>query len=230
MKPVITSGAYGWRHSHWSECYYPEGLPSGEPEYDADDWRLNYYSNDFDSVLVPAIYWQSATVEDCASWLDDVHSDFEFFVECYAPAMDQSSLIQLSDVLSVLNPQLSALVVTEGRVPASSAAEKAALLDLIDGLGINIYGCTANSNSQRIWLPGEATDKTAGQVADSMLPSNLAFFNLDLKDLRQARACVERFAAQLDDDVSQASIIVNHPQLQADDLLRFRSVLAMMGY
>lgn len=230
MKPAITAGAYGWRHPHWSGCYYPEGLPSGEPEYDADDWRLSYYSNDFESVLVPAIYWQSATVEDCASWLDDVHPDFEFFVECYASVMDQPSLIQLAEVLSVLKPQLSALVVTESRVPASIAAEKAALLDLTDGLGINVYGFAAHSRSQGLWLPGEATDKMAGQVADNLLPSNFALFNLDLKDLRQARACVERFVAQLDADVSQASIIVNHPQLQADDLLRLRSVLVLMGY
>ncbi|MDT8282186.1 MAG: hypothetical protein RQ982_05160, partial [Gammaproteobacteria bacterium] len=99
MKPVITSGAYGWHHPHWSESYYPEGLPSGEPEYETDDWRLRYYSNDFDCVLVPAIDWQSATIEDCASWLDDVHADFEFFVECYAPALDRLSLIQLAEVL-----------------------------------------------------------------------------------------------------------------------------------
>lgn len=230
MKPAITAGAYGWRHSHWSGCYYPEGLPSGELEYDADDWRLSYYSNDFDSVLVPAIYWQTATAEDCVSWLDDVPSDFEFFVECYAPVMDQPSLIQLDQVLSVLKPQLSALVVTESKAAMTGAAEKAALFDLINGLEINVYGFAAHPGSQAIWLPEEATEQTAGQAEDKTLPSSFALFSLDLKDLRQARDWVERFAAQLEADVSQASIIVNHPQLQADDLLRLRSVLALMGY
>ena len=52
LKQMMNLGAYGWRHKHWSNTFYPEDLP-----VDADDdWRLAYYSNEFNAVLVPADY------------------------------------------------------------------------------------------------------------------------------------------------------------------------------
>jgi len=44
---------------------------------------------------------------------------------------------------------------------------------------------------------------------------------------------VEQFAAQINDNEmneSEATIIVNHTQLQAGNLSKFRSVLDVMGY
>ncbi|VAW50835.1 hypothetical protein MNBD_GAMMA06-453, partial [hydrothermal vent metagenome] len=59
VKQKIIPGAYGWRQKHWSNSFYPEDLPA------EDDWRLTYYSNEFDVVLVPADYWQAGKINTC---------------------------------------------------------------------------------------------------------------------------------------------------------------------
>ena len=106
MKQNINLGAYGWRQSHWLNTYYPEDLPvDGD-----DDWRLTYFSNEFNAVLVPADYWQTGKNIDCESWLDAVHEGFQFFVECHVDMLDFISMAELSAELKKLRPQLSALV------------------------------------------------------------------------------------------------------------------------
>ena len=77
MRQSINLGAYGWRQPHWDNGFYPEDLPVDGP----DDWRLTYYSNEFNTVLVPADYWQTSEKADCGIWLDAVHDEFQFFVE-----------------------------------------------------------------------------------------------------------------------------------------------------
>ena len=83
MKQTINLGAFGWLHPHWINSYYPEDLP--------EDWRLGYYSNEFNTVLVPAVYWQDMRADVCEGWMDDVHQDFRFFVECNIRMFDDIS-------------------------------------------------------------------------------------------------------------------------------------------
>jgi len=52
LKQTINLGAYGWRHGRWSGTFYPDDLPMADDE----DWRLAYYSNEFNAVMVPADY------------------------------------------------------------------------------------------------------------------------------------------------------------------------------
>ena len=61
LKKTINPGAYGWRHKHWLESFYPEDLPVNGSE----DWRLSYYSNEFNTVMVPCDYWKSGESIDC---------------------------------------------------------------------------------------------------------------------------------------------------------------------
>lgn len=230
MKQTINLGAYGWRHSHWSRSFYPEDLPVEGDE----DWRLAYYSNEFDSVLVPAAYWQgnclqAGQINDCEEWLDSVHEDFQFFVECHASMFDSVSLADLTESLKILKPQLSALVFLDENQQGSDSicpsairpgavcpdAIKQQFIKLADVLAVDVFGLE----------PGSAIRSNA--------QSAFAFIEDELSDLRSARACVEQFAAQINDDeanASQATIIVHHPQLQAGNLSKFRSVLEIMGY
>ena len=117
MKQNINIGAYGWRHSHWLNDFYPDDMPvAGE-----EDWRLAYYSNEFNTVLVPADYWQSqseqAQAVDCECWLDDVNDEFQFFVECHGGMFEHVSSDEMIKQLEILQPQLSALVFLEGKQP-----------------------------------------------------------------------------------------------------------------
>lgn len=201
MEQTINLGAYGWRQTHWSGTFYPEDLPMT----DDDDWRLAYYSNEFNAVLVPADYWLDAQGADCEAWLDSVHADFKFFVECRASMLDSLSLADLSAALKKLSPQLSALVLLdEGQsMPAST---KQPFIELASSLQVEVF------------------DLAAGKPDFLLLED-------DLSDLRASRVAVEQFVAQTEDKASdEATIIVDHAQLPAANLSKFRSMLEIMGY
>ena len=216
MKQNIDPGVYGWRHSHWLNSFYPEDLPvEGR-----DDWRLTYYSNEFNAVLVPASYWQVNEKMDCESWLDAVHEDFKFFVECHVNMLDFISVAELEANLKQLQPQLSALVFVDDK-QLMSASVKKQFDSLIDALAVDVFGlealaATSGLPQNKLWR-----DKDSDR-------SNFALIENDLTDLRAVKNIVEDFALQLEE--AAATIIVNHPRLQASDLSKFRSMLEIMGY
>lgn len=226
LKQSINLGANGWRHKHWLSSFYPEDLP-----VDDEDWRLAYYSNEFSAVLVPVDYWQSESVNECEDWLDSVHSEFRFFVECHAGMFERILLADLTTALKILAPQLSALIFLDEN-PLISDDVKGQFLTLADSLGIEVVGLAADSampaQVKKPWRP----DGQAGGAEDLSGFSNFAFFEDDLSDLRSARIMVEQFVSAVSDDVvdTEATIIVNHPRLQADNLSKFRSVLDIMGH
>lgn len=224
MKQMINLGAYGWRHKHWSNTFYPEDLPVE----DGEDWRLAYYSNEFNAVLVPADYWQTEQIDDCEDWLDSVHPDFQFFVECHHGMFDTISLTDLTGALKKLTPRLSALVFLEENQQVSDAIKKQ-FIELVDSLEIDVYGSVLGSGKPAIWRP----DRPPASPHENLQQSGFAFIEDELSDLRSARVYVEQFAAQINDTVvnaAEATLIVNHPQLQAGNLSKFRSVLEIMGY
>ena len=231
MKQSINLGAYGWRYKHWSKSFYPEDLPADDDE----DWRLAYYSNEFNAVLVPVDHWQAEPINDCEDWLDSVHSGFQFFVECHPAMFDVISLAELTRVLTILKPQLPALIYLD-EDPSISDDIKRQFIALADSLGIEVFGLGDDSEkpsqANKIWRPDA---QPSGQYASQQdLPkfSNFAFIEDELADLRRARAMVEQFVLSINDDAdnAEATIIVNHPQLQASNLGKFRSILDIMGY
>jgi hypothetical protein len=65
--------ARGWERSDWWGEFYPEDLP--------EDWRLSYFANAFQSVLVPAASWREAPRGRLAQWAEDVPDRFRFYLE-----------------------------------------------------------------------------------------------------------------------------------------------------
>lgn len=217
MKLSINLGAYGWRQPHWSNTFYPEDLPVCEPE----DWRLTYFSNEFNAVLVPAHYWQTGEHVDCERWLDAVHDDFQFFVECHVNMLAVMSMAELTINLKKLQPQLFGLVFLDEhqQLPVSVKKQFYALADSLaaETFGLDVTaGSTLESSKNDIWRP------------DRICPSSFAFIENDLCDLRLARKIVEDFTSLSESEV--ATIIVDHAQLQASDLSKVRSMLEIMGY
>ena len=212
MKKNINPGAYGWRHQHWIKSFYPEELPVNSSE----DWRLSYYSNEFNTVMVPFDYWQTGETADCEDWLDDVGENFQFYVECHENMLANISLSELTDSLKKLQPQLSGLVFLQAN---RSAKEK--FTPVIDALGVEVFESVPAFDS--------AGQKT-GQ-SDNPFLSSLVIVENELSDLRAARTVVENIIAQWPDAHSREfTIIFNHPKLKAENLSRFRSVLEIMGY
>jgi hypothetical protein len=212
LKKNINPGAYGWRHQHWLKSFYPEELPVNG----AEDWRLSYYSNEFNTVMVPFNYWQPGETVDCEGWLDDVGENFQFFVECHESMLASISLSELTASLKKLQPKLSGLVFLEGN---QSVKEK--FTPVIDALGVEVFESIPvfNSMGQQV------------QQSDKPFSSTLMIIENDLSDLRAARTVVENIAAQWPDEQSrEITMIFNQPNLKAENLGKFRSVLEIMGF
>jgi len=214
LTPHIELGAYGWRHAHWLDTFYPADLPA--------DWQLTYYSNAFNTVLVPADYWQTKETLDCEGWLDAVHPGFQFFVECHGGMLDPIPYDELTDNLKSLGPRLSGLVFLDEKQQLSAAVIKQFNF-LVESLQVAIYGPNVLpvDDANNIWRVG------IPQIA------HFAWIENDLTDLRAARNIVEDFVSSLpnrDSAMPDATIIVDHPALQASDLSKFRSLIEIMGY
>jgi len=221
----IRVGAYGWCHSSWLNDFYPDDLPVGK----GDDWRLAYYSNEFNSVLVPADYWldKSGRTQsvDCEQWQDDVNDDFQFNVECCADMFVQLSFDEIAGQLKKLQPKLSALVIPEdwSKVPQLLQGQ---FCDLADLLMVDIFTDNRPVDTD-LDLPVKNIWRQEGQHE-----TTLAVFSLDLTDLRLARTIVDDFmsqASEMEQNNHEATIIVSHPELRAGNLSQFRTVLEIMG-
>lgn len=228
-------GAYGWMHDSWNGTFYPEDLPQ--------DWQLSYYSNEFNAVLVPAGVWSedfcatSETSFSCEDWLDSVSDDFHFYIECRP---DMLSKISLSDIsfqafsenLQILQPQLAGFVVIDEEIPAASVK---IITGLADSLETAMFASYSNrqvglKNRQATYFQDERKSLF-----------HFALLENDLLDLRVVRILVEDFVersrikrseiniSDLSSGSEPAAIIVNHPTLSANELLKFRSVLEIMG-
>jgi len=69
----IVVGACGWQHDQWQGQFYPDDIPF--------DWRLAYYANEFDTLLLPFEMWSKYKLEEIESWLEDVPAGFDLFFE-----------------------------------------------------------------------------------------------------------------------------------------------------
>lgn len=72
----IELAAYGWDSPAWS-IFYPEDLP---PE-----WRLDFYRNEFTSLVLPAAEWAEVSIDEAAGWLDEAPAGFHFYWELDGP-------------------------------------------------------------------------------------------------------------------------------------------------
>lgn len=226
MKIDIKTGAYGWRHSAWLNSFYPDDLPAEGEE----DWRLAYYSNEFNTVLVPTDYWQhqsgQAQAVDCERWLDDVNDDFQFLVECHAGMFEHQSFDEVAGQLKKLQPQLSALIFFESQQKMPELLQDK-LCELADSLKVNVFADSKSVDCD-LDLPIRDIWRQKNQHY-----SDLALVDNDLTDLRLARTIVDDFMSQtadIEQKGRKATIIASHPGLQASDLSQFRAMLEVMGY
>ena len=63
----------GWDHAGWTHAFYPDDLP---PE-----WRLAYFCNEFDAVLVPEAVWRPLAPAQMGEWLKECGECSRFFLE-----------------------------------------------------------------------------------------------------------------------------------------------------
>ncbi len=84
----IRLGAFGLEHADLLNNFYPEDLP--------EDWRLGFYANEFNALLVPESVWRDESL-DLEDWLD-VPEAFCFYFECNE-GTDKSRLDKFESLL-----------------------------------------------------------------------------------------------------------------------------------
>ena len=91
----VVVGSRGWLHEQWIRSYYPEDIP--------DEWRLGFYANEFNTLLVPWAQWSEST-EALEEGLEDTDDDFHLYLEL--PDTQQS----LPEHIQVIASQANGLV------------------------------------------------------------------------------------------------------------------------
>lgn len=104
-KPLLF-GCADWQHARWEAEYYPADLPA--------DWRLSYYANDMDCVLLPEQCWRGVDAAVLEGWREDVAPGFLFFLESSIAAGDEAALGQASALGSALGGVVSATGLARG--------------------------------------------------------------------------------------------------------------------
>ena len=95
----VVVGARGWLHEQWIRSYYPEDIPG--------EWRLGFYANEFNTLLVPWAQW-SESIEVLEEGLEDTDDDFHLYLEL--PDTPQT----LPEHWHVVADQVRGLVCTQG--------------------------------------------------------------------------------------------------------------------
>ena len=98
-KPEIRVGARGWDFEQWGGEFYPDDLP--------EDWRFSFYSNDFQTVLVPASYLLKFSLDDWSESIEDTGKEFWFYIEIEESASWQ----EIEPYLRVFSDKLKGIVV-----------------------------------------------------------------------------------------------------------------------
>ena len=125
MSESLRVGSYGWRHDHWRPNFYDDDLP--------EDWRLTFYANEFNTVLVPASYLDES--RDIEQWCEDVNEGFQFYCE-WPEHMDSTDA--LVEELSSMGEKLGGILLN------SNIQLK---------IDCPVYSWQANDDLTGIWQP-----------------------------------------------------------------------------
>ena len=204
MNENLVIGACDWRHKHWSKSFYPEELPS--------DWCLGFYSNEFETVLVPSSRWQDESGYRCEDWLDEVNEQFRFYVEL-PPALSEgeSGRERFIHDMKLLEDVLGGVILT-----TESGAHTSGLCAWLNDALPDIPQLSPVTAAERYQCYRDAGRGVA-----------MVRLHHDLVDKRDARMLLER---ALQGGCESAQIcIVDSDILRASDLSQMRQVIEIMG-
>lgn len=98
-KPEIRVGARGWDFEQWKGEFYPDDLPR--------DWRFSFYSNDFQTILIPGNYLTQFTLDEWQEWIEDTSRDFWFYIE----VAESANWDEIEPYLKIFESKLKGIIV-----------------------------------------------------------------------------------------------------------------------
>lgn len=90
----ITIAVCGFQHEIWQKQFFPDDLP--------EDWRFDYYANEFDSILFSESDQQILGKELLEEMVNEADADFLFALEGEVPPFDLPGI--KCCILSVIFP------------------------------------------------------------------------------------------------------------------------------
>ena len=154
MSDRLLLGFSGWPLV-WPD-YFPEDLP--------EDWRLAYYSNDADALVLSADELHAIDAEDLEEWCDDLPGYFRFYLKVDALA-DVSA-----EHLEVLGEHLGAFLLPESAVNSMNDRSWVAMADGTWGV---------SGQPRMVFLEYEQTDLRSMRELLQKLPKELDALILD---------------------------------------------------
>lgn len=97
----ILIGTLNWQHKSWQDTFYPAGMP--------EDWQLDYYSNQYLTVLVSPTIWQSWTEEMLEELVESLE-DEEFYFVLQVNDLTEKNKMKLSLIKQFLGDLFFAVV------------------------------------------------------------------------------------------------------------------------
>ena len=195
-------GARDWEHPSWGVDFYPEDLPA--------DWRLSYYANEFQAVMVPTARWMGSSPEDLRQWQEEVPQGFRFYFEVDDGGQVEAWMQHWGEPLcDVLASPVCALVATDSLVADSTES-----------------ACPGS----RVYRPASATVRTGVMfVREDGAGDLLCIDGSDVPDLRQLRELVERLVSMPGRDLAPAALIYTGDPVPLVSLEEARTLLQLLG-
>jgi hypothetical protein len=199
-------GARDWEHSAWNMDFYPEDLPV--------DWRLSYYANEFQVVMVPATRWMESGPEELAQWREEVPQGFRFYLEVDDGGRIGAWVRRWGEPLCEVLASLACGLVVPDLVTAASVETACP--------GIPVYKpAQASGGAGDLFV----RDGQAGAGAGALL----CIDSRDLPDLRRLRTLVEELVSLPGQDQGPAALIYTGDQVSMGSLEEARTLLQLLG-
>ena len=215
LAPTIALGAWGWNHAAWDGRFYLDDLPA--------EWRLTFYSNEFDAVGLYAAGWMNPPMSELEQWVEDTHDGFRFHL--VMPSMvlkgDEDVFGDIAERLRLLQPRL-------GSILLSVASETClSMLGLLAPAGIPLYGLHAGRLVPQAMPDFHAVmDRSTAPLIALGAEPEVASAAAVRSQQRALRAAMDALALR-----GQATILVNdEPLRMLARLEAMRSMRALLGW
>lgn len=184
----VLLGALDWQHPKWKEGYYPDDLPT--------DWRLSYYANQFQTVLIDLNEYTDETLRDSLmEALEECHENFRPVLHANTENLSHAEVKDWLDALRAIEIQPAGMIIY-GKIHESESTRWS---EVLQGLQLAAYVTDSESEncftvnrqtlpelvpifvppqqtSMSTWLvilDGERTDRELAQDIQQALQSRL---------------------------------------------------------
>lgn len=208
MLKNLSVGVDDWQRKEMLTDYYPEGLP--------EDWRADFYLNDFATVLIAQAEWTNSN----QIWLEELLEAFRAETALYLRLDDVSALDQahLEDVLSQLGDWVAGFVVFD---------QNFAELELL-GLPVTLV---RNSEEQANQLKTQHNQTWLYQMEELYLLGNPLGYLPELPaDKKQQAKILQDFAASLPGKNSAVPFFVGGQSIKMGALAELKTLAELLGY